>query len=72
VRPLLIALALLGMVAAGAYNITDTCPFDGETAYFSGAKLAQNGETCNYQHRHYDASTNRTITHSYWVPCNSN
>jgi hypothetical protein len=69
-RTLLIALALLGLTAAaGAYDITATCPYDGETAYFSGTKITPNGTTCNYQHRHYDLNTNRTITHSYWTPC---
>jgi opacity protein-like surface antigen len=69
-RILLIALALVGLTAAAqAYDLTATCPYDGETAYFSGTKITLNGTACNYKHTHYDRDTHSSVTHSYWVPC---
>jgi hypothetical protein len=68
---LFIALALLAVATAdaGGYDLTATCPRDGETAYFSDAKDTPNGESCNYQHTHYDTETRQNVTHSYWIPC---
>jgi hypothetical protein len=66
-RTLLIALALLGMAV---YDLTASCPTDGETAYFTGSRMTDGGEECNYQHTHYNQKTKSTDTHSFWVPCN--
>ena len=67
---LIIALALgVATATAEAYDLTTTCPQDGETAYFAGTKVTVSGTTCKYQHSHYDVDTHRTINHSFWIPC---
>lgn len=61
--------ALTGATAANAYDITASCPYDGDTAYFAGAKPTVNGTVCHYTHQHWDSEAKRTVTHSFWVAC---
>ena len=72
---LLIALILLGLTAAtaaNAYDLTSTCPYDGETAYFAGSKITANGTFCNYKHTGRDFSVHQQVNHSFWIQCEAN
>jgi len=44
---LLIVLFLLS-----GFPLTDTCPYDGETAYFTTIRFMDDGTWCNYRHPH--------------------
>ena len=73
---ILIVLILFGAVGAtaeGSFELTASCPHDGENAYFSSAKVTPSGDTaCKYEHTHYDTRTGRTLTHAFWIPCLDN
>lgn len=71
-RILLIALVLLAvaLASAKAYELTRSCPYDGGKAYFAGTKITMDGTICHYQHTRWDSHENRTVTHSFWIPCN--
>lgn len=48
------------------------CPFDGQSAGWSGHSRERNGRTeCNYRHIHlvYHGSLLVDEKHEFWVPC---
>jgi hypothetical protein len=67
---LVIGLALFTSTAFASFNLTASCPIDGETAYFTAAKQTPEGTTvCKYEHVHAIGNSSRTATHSFWIHC---